>query len=164
MEFGMVRDSERFARLCCHLCARLRGGRTRSVAPARRPSRGWRALIVGGLVSAVSIYASAQQPTFKAGTRLVSVFATVTDAGKRLVPSLMEHDFEIFDNDKPQPLVFFKNEVQPITVIVMLDTSFSMTRSIPLLRSASEQFLIRLLPADKGRVGAFNDKIELSSH
>jgi Ca-activated chloride channel family protein len=115
-------------------------------------------------VSAVSISASAQQPTFKAGTRLVSVFATVTDADRRLVPSLAEQDFEILDNDKPQPLVFFKNEVQPITVVVMLDTSFSMTRSIPLLRSAAEQFLIRLLPADKGRVGAFNDKIEFSSH
>src|SRR5437016_3208873 len=45
----------------------------------------------------------------------------------------------------------------------MLDTSGSMTASIPLLRQAAEQFLIRLLPADKGRVGAFNDKIQFSS-
>jgi len=127
-----------------------------------RPARGWW-LVIGVLVEA-SICASSQQPTFKAGTRLVSVFATVVDAQRRLVPSLTEQDFEIFDNDKPQPLVFFKSEVQPITVIVMLDTSFSMTRSIPLLRSAAEQFLIRLLPEDKGRVGAFNDKIEMSSH
>ena len=127
-----------------------------------RPARGWW-LVIGVLVGA-SICASAQQLTFKGGTRLVSVFATVVDAQRRLAPSLTEQDFEIFDNDKPQPLVFFKSEVQPITVIVMLDTSFSMTRSIPLLRSAAEQFLIRLLPEDKGRVGAFNDKIEMSSH
>ena len=70
----------------------------------------------------------------------------------------------MFDNDKPQPLIFFANEVQPITVVVMLDTSGSMTGSIALLRSAAEQFLIRLLPADKGRVGAFNDKIQFSAH
>ena len=109
------------------------------------------------------MYASAQQPTFKASTRLVSVFATVTDAQRRLVPNLTKEDFEILDNDRPQPLAFFQNEVQPITVVVMLDTSGSMTASISLLRAAAEQFLLRLLPTDKGRVGAFNDKIQISS-
>jgi Ca-activated chloride channel homolog len=103
------------------------------------------------------------QPTFKGGTRLVSLFATVADAQKRLVPDLTKEDFEVFDNDKPQPLVFFQNETQPITVVVMLDTSGSMTGSIDLLRQAAEQFLLRLLPEDKGRVGAFNDKIQFSS-
>ena len=122
-----------------------------------------RALTAAALAGAVSICLTAQQPTFRAGTRLVSVFATVTDAERRLVPNLTDADFEILDNDKPQAITFFKNEVQPISVVVMLDTSFSMTRSIPLLRAAAEQFLIRLLPADKGRVGAFNDKIEMSA-
>jgi Ca-activated chloride channel family protein len=95
--------------------------------------------------------------------QIVSLFVTVTDAQKRLVPNLVQQDFEVLDNDKPQPIVFFQNEVQPITVVVMLDTSGSMTGSIPLLRAAAEQFVIRLLPADKGRLGAFNDKIQFSS-
>jgi Ca-activated chloride channel family protein len=105
----------------------------------------------------------AQQPTFKSGTRIVSVFATVTDAQQRLVPNLVIDDFEILDNDKPQTLVFFQNEVQPITVVVMLDTSGSMTSSIPLLKAAAEQFVLRLLPEDKGRIGAFADNIQLNS-
>jgi Ca-activated chloride channel family protein len=104
-----------------------------------------------------------QQPTFRSGTRLVSVFATVVDGQSRLVPNLVEEDFEILDNEKPQPIVFFQNENQPITVVVMLDTSGSVTASIPLIKSAAEQFLMRLLPEDKGRVGAFNDKIEINS-
>src|SRR4029077_19014953 len=79
------------------------------------------------------------------------------------VPNLVKEDFDILDNDKPQPIVFFQNEIQPITVVVMLDTSGSMTASISLLKNAAEQFLLRLLPADKGRVGAFNDKIDLSA-
>jgi Ca-activated chloride channel homolog len=102
----------------------------------------------------------AQQPTFRARTDVVSLFATVTDRDGRLVPDLQQDDFAVFDNDKPQPLVFFRNEVQPITVVVMLDTSGSMTGSIPLLRAAAEQFLIRLLPKDRGMVGAFNDKVQ----
>lgn len=106
----------------------------------------------------------AQQPTFKSGSGLiVSLFATVTDATQHLVSSLTIDDFEILDNDKPQPIVVFDNSVQPITVVVMLDTSGSMTLNLELLKRAAEQFLIRLLPADRGRVGAFNDKIEISA-
>src|ERR1700720_3039112 len=91
---------------------------------------------------------AAQQPTFKAGTQVVSLFVTVADAQKRLVPDLTKDEFEVFDNEKPQSLVFFQNENQPITVVVMLDTSGSMTGTISLLRAAAEQFLIRLLPED----------------
>ena len=104
----------------------------------------------------------AQQPSFKSGTQIVPIFSTVTDAQRRLVPSLTQDDFEILDNDKPQPIAVFKNEIQPISVVVMLDTSGSMTATIPLLRQAAEQFVIRLLPADRGRVGAFNDKIQFA--
>ncbi|MGE5244883.1 MAG: VWA domain-containing protein [Betaproteobacteria bacterium] len=123
-------------------------------------------LVVGSLLALLASaapIARAQQPTFRAGTRLVSVFATVTDAQQRLVPNLTKDDFEVFDDGKPQPIELFQNEVQPITVVVMLDTSASMTGSIDLLREAAEQFVIRLLPEDKGRVGAFNDKIQFSS-
>jgi Ca-activated chloride channel family protein len=104
-----------------------------------------------------------QQPTFRSGTQLVSVFATVLDNQNRLVPDLVQDDFEILDNDKPQELLLFRNDPQPITVVLMLDTSGSMTGSIDLLKSASEQFLLRLLPEDKAAVGAFNDKIEISA-
>src|SRR5213593_3457746 len=102
-------------------------------------------------------------PTFKAGTQLVSLFVTVTDAQRRLVPDVLQEDFEILDNDKPQPIVFFENQIQPITVVVMLDTSGSMTGTIKLLQEAAEQFLIRLFPGDKAKVGAFNDKIQVGA-
>jgi Ca-activated chloride channel family protein len=104
--------------------------------------------------------AFAQQPTFRTGTRTVALYATVTDAQKRLVPDLTQEDFEVFDNDKPQTLDLFISEVQPITVVTMMDTSASMTGNLKLLQQAAEQFLMRLLPKDKGMVGAFNDKIE----
>jgi Ca-activated chloride channel family protein len=76
------------------------------------------------------------------------------------VTDLGREDFEVFDNDRPQPLVIFENSVRPISVMVMLDTSASMTAHIDLLRQAAEQFVIRLFPGDQAKVGAFNDKIE----
>src|SRR5262252_7475563 len=123
-----------------------------------------RLLVVLALACVVSAVPFAQQqPTFRSGTEIVSLFVTVADAQKRLVPDLQQDDFEVLDNDKPQPLVSFENVVQPITVVVMLDTSGSMTNSIDRLKDAAAQFFIRLLPADKARVGAFNDKIQISA-
>src|SRR3954452_1616371 len=125
----------------------------------------WKPLsAAAALAAALSIPLLAQQaPTFRAGTQVVSIFATVTDTQKRLVPDLTKDDFQVFDNEKPQPLVYFDNSIRPINVVVMLDTSGSMTLTIDLLKQAAEQFLIRLLPDDKARVGAFNDKIQFNA-
>ena len=125
----------------------------------------FRTLLLAGLVVVVVLPAvNGQQTPFKSGSgAIVPIFATVLDGQQRLVPNLVREDFEILDNDKPQPIVIFADEIQPITVVVMLDTSGSMTASIALLKNAAEQFLLRLLPADQGRVGAFNDKIDLNS-
>jgi Ca-activated chloride channel family protein len=119
-----------------------------------------RVAVVLGLIGAAAT-AAAQQPTFKSNTgAVVSIFATVMDRDNRLVPDLTREDFEVFDNDQPQPLTLFESESRPITAVVMLDTSFSMTTNLKFLKEAAEQFIIRLLPEDKAKVGAFNDKIE----
>src|ERR1044071_3661382 len=119
-----------------------------------------RRFLAAALLLCGSISLFAQQPTFRTGTRTVALYATVTDPQKRLVPDLLQDDFQIYDNDKLQTIDLFNNEGQPITVVVMLDTSASMTGNLKLLEQAAEQFLLRLLPKDKGLVGAFNDKIE----
>jgi Ca-activated chloride channel family protein len=93
-------------------------------------------------------------------TDSVPVYVTVTDTEKRLVPDLAQEDFEILDNTKVQNVNVFENKPTPITVMVMLDTSGSMTASLGLVKDAAEQFLLRLLPDDKAQVGEFNDKIK----
>jgi len=103
-----------------------------------------------------------QQATFKSGTSIVPVLTTVTDNQGRLVPNLEQEDFTILDNGKSQTITLFQNETQPFTVVVMLDFSFSMTTHLDLLKQATEQFILRMLPADRGQVGAFSDKIQFS--
>ena len=102
-----------------------------------------------------------QQPLFRAGTELVDLYVTVTDDNGRLVPDLVQADFAVFDEEAPQEIALFENEVRPITVVVMLDTSISTEGVKPLILAGAEQFLIRLLPEDKARVGSFNDKIQI---
>ena len=102
-----------------------------------------------------------QPPKLRSVTRTVPLFVTVTDENGRLIPDLEKEDFEVYDNGKLQQLTVFENKSQPIGVIVMLDTSGSMTLILDRVKAAAEQFLIRMLPEDVGRVGAFNDKIEI---
>jgi VWFA-related protein len=103
---------------------------------------------------------SAQQP-FKSGTYTVAVYTTVTDPSGRLVPDLTQDRFEVTDNGKPQTLSTFANDVQPITVVMMLDRSGSMVANFGLVEKAAEAFVERLLPADKARIGSFSNRIEV---
>src|SRR5687767_9793670 len=120
---------------------------------------------VAVLALAASVTAlHAQQPTFRSAGVVVPVFVTVTDAQQRLVTDLVEADFEVLDNEKLQPLTVFDNRYRPISVVVLLDTSLSMTGNLRLVRDAAEQFVIRLFPQDQAKVGAFHDRIELSAN
>ena len=115
---------------------------------------------VTAAIAAVFVASSSGQQKFKSGTLTVPVYVTVTDAEKRLVPDLERDDFEVYDNGKLQPLTIFENKSVPIAAVVMLDSSGSMTLILDRVKEGAEQFLMRLLPEDTGRVGAFNDKIQ----
>lgn len=107
---------------------------------------------------ALSTSGAAQQATFRAGTRTVPVYATVTDASGHLVPDLDRSHFEVYDNGKKQDITQFENATQPVSIVVMLDASGSMTMRIDLLKQAATQFVIQLQPGDRARVGSFSDR------
>ena len=121
-----------------------------------------RSVLVPLLVLLTAAITIAQEPTFRSGTRIVPVVTTVTDSEGRLVPGLEQEEFTILDDGKLQPITFFQNEVQPFTVVVMMDYSASMTANLDRLQAAAEQFILRMLPADEGQVGSFSDKIQFS--
>ena len=105
--------------------------------------------------------AALQQATFKGAVRTVAVYATVTEPGGRLVPDLDRGDFHIDDSGKPQELTVFANDIQPITVVMMLDRSVSMRRNFELVEEAAEKFVEELGPADKARIGSFSNRIQV---
>jgi Ca-activated chloride channel homolog len=110
---------------------------------------------------ALTLLATPIGAQIRVSTQTVPLYVTVTDSAKRLVPDLLREDFEVYDNGKLQTLTNFDNQVTPINVVVMIDTSGSMTLALDLVKQAAEEFLIRMLPEDKGKVGAFNDKIQV---
>ncbi|MCL4845031.1 MAG: VWA domain-containing protein [Acidobacteria bacterium] len=121
-------------------------------------------LVATAILVVLPIAASTQQaPVFRSEAKIVPLYATVTDAERRLVPDLTRDDFQILDNGRPQEIVLFESEAQPITVVVMLDTSLSMALNMDFLKQGAEEFFIRLLPEDQARLGSFNDKIQFAT-
>src|SRR5258707_12028033 len=107
------------------------------------------AALLTTLVCAPIAARQAQPPQFGAGNRTVAVYATVTGARGRLVPDLTRDDFAVDDNGKRQTLTLFSNDVQPITMIMLLDRSGSMKPNLELEERAAEAFVSHMLPGDK---------------
>lgn len=121
-----------------------------------------RSLLVGAaVVLAAAALSATQTPQFRGGTNTVSIYATVVDQAGRLVTSLSRSDFDVFDNGVRQPLSLFASDVQPITIVVMLDRSGSMKPHFARVQAAAETFVGDLLPGDRARIGSFADRIQI---
>jgi VWFA-related protein len=116
------------------------------------------ATVVMALAAAV---VAAQPQPFKSGASTVAVYTTVTDASGRIVTDLDRDTFDVFEDGKPQTITTFANDTQPITLVMMLDRSLSMLRNFELVSDAAGEFVERLLPADKARIGSFSDRIQI---
>jgi Ca-activated chloride channel family protein len=126
--------------------------------------RGLRLLSLIALTSPLCVATQStagQQANFVAGTRTVAIYATVTGASGRLVTDLQREDFEVHDNGKPQELTLFANDIQPITVVILLDRSGSMRAHFDLVERAAEEFVGAMLPADRARIGSFSNRIQI---
>jgi VWFA-related protein len=108
----------------------------------------------------VSVAAWQQQP-FKSGASTVAVYTTVTDGSGHIVTDLDRDKFEVLEDGKPQAITTFANDVQPITVVMLLDRSLSMLRNFELVSEAAGEFVERLLGTDKARIGSFSDRIQV---
>jgi Ca-activated chloride channel family protein len=126
---------------------------------SRNPARA--AALAAASFGTVMAAPQAQPPSFTAATRTVAVYATVTDARGRLVPDLSRDDFAIDDNGKRQPLTLFANDIQPITLVMLLDRSSSMKQNFDLEERAAEAFVRAMGPADKARIGSFSSRIQV---
>jgi VWFA-related protein len=118
-------------------------------------------LSVTAFAALVSASAQDVQQPFRIDTKTVAVYATVTDKDGRLVADLGRDAFEIRDNGKIQPISVFSNDVQPISVVVMLDRSGSMRGNFGLVLHAAAEFVRRMRPDDKARIGSFAERIEI---
>ncbi len=119
---------------------------------SRRPRLGLIAFLVGFLALAAT--ALCQQPVFKTTSTLVRAVATVKNKAGQLVGSLQKGDFEIYDNGVRQEIAVFERQTeQPLSIVLMIDTSGSTGKDLKYETDSAGRFLRTLLaegsPLDK---------------
>ena len=91
-----------------------------------------------------------EPPTFSSEVKVVNVFATVHDKHGAIVKDLSKDDFAVAENGKPQTVRYFSRESDlPLTIGLLVDTSFSQGRVIEEERGAAYRFLDQVLREGK---------------
>jgi VWFA-related protein len=101
--------------------------------------------------------------TLKLQVNLVDLFFTVKDKQGNLVPHLTQDDCTVSEDKQPQKLKKFEAEThQPLTLGILLDTSGSQERVLPLEQDVGSQFLERVLTKkDEAFLLSFDVNVDL---
>ena len=101
--------------------------------------------------------------TFHVNVNLVDLFFTVKDKHGELVPHLTQNDCKIFEDNVQQKLKSFVAENNlPLTLGILLDTSGSQIRLLPMEQEAGSEFLNRVMrPKDEAFLVSFDVNVDL---
>ena len=98
---------------------------------------------------------------FPSSIEIINLTVTVTDAQGRLVPGLDRGAFSVYEDGVKQELALFNKDRLPLSVVLLMDASASMDDKVLPAKSAAKRFVSTLVPADRARVVAFNNRIEV---
>ncbi len=93
--------------------------------------------------------ADTDDDTIRVETNLVTIPVSVLDRNGLYVPTLSKESFRIFENGKEQQIEFFADAEVPISVILLLDMSYSSERKVDLIKQAAIAFVDRLNAQDR---------------
>jgi VWFA-related protein len=101
--------------------------------------------------------------TLKVNVNAVQLFFNVKDRKGALVPNLTKDDFEVLEDGKPQTIRYFAAESNlPLTLGVLIDSSGSQERVLPMEKKVGAEFLSGLLrEQDLAFVIGFDVKVDL---
>ena len=110
---------------------------------------------------ALSVLA-AQQPTFRAESRLVVLNVSVFDAQGRVVHDLPMSAFTVYEDGVKQAITSFRQEDVPISLGLIIDSSASMTNKRDLVASAAVAMVKASNPEDEVFIINFNEHAVLA--
>jgi VWFA-related protein len=104
-----------------------------------------------------------QAPVFRSEAQLVNIYFNVKDKRGALIPSLRKEDFEIYEDGVKQNIKFFSAETNlPLTLGILLDTSGSQMRVLPMEKEVGAGFLKEVItPKDMAFLINFDVNVEL---
>ncbi len=101
--------------------------------------------------------------TLKVNVQVVNVYFNVKDKRGALIPNLKKEDFQVSEDGKPQTIKYFEAESnQPLTLGLLIDTSGSQTRVLPMEKEVGASFLRDVLtPKDLAFLINFDITVDL---
>jgi len=109
-----------------------------------------------------------QQPnsTFKVNVKLVSVFATVTDANGAPVVDLKKDDFTVAEDGIPQKIAVFDQQSDvTLSIVLAVDASGSVRKDIKLELDSAKRFIAATLHAkDTASIYQFSEVVQELVH
>jgi Ca-activated chloride channel family protein len=100
-------------------------------------------------------------PVFRSGAELVALTVAVTDRDQHFVRGLTATDFAVYEDGVRQDVSFFAASEAPLDLMLLIDSSASMTQKIKEAQEAALGFLRTLRPGDRGAVVSFNDGVQV---
>lgn len=101
-------------------------------------------------------------PVFRAEVSLIKVDVQVTDRGNRSLSDLTPRDFIVMDENEPQKIVHFAKESDPLDLLLLLDVSGSMRRSLEEVAATTRASLAQLRPGDRVGLMLFSRRAEVA--
>ncbi len=86
----------------------------------------------------------------------------MVDREGRNITGLEQRDFQIFDNGQPQKIAYFARESEPLDLLLLLDVSGSMSRSLEQLAATAEGALAQLHSGDRAGLMLFARHVKVS--
>jgi VWFA-related protein len=101
--------------------------------------------------------------TLKVNVQVVNVYFNVKDKRGALIPNLKKEDFQVSEDGKPQTIKYFAADSnQPLTLGLLIDTSGSQTRVLPMEKEVGASFLRDVLtPKDLAFLINFDIAVDL---
>jgi Ca-activated chloride channel family protein len=118
-------------------------------------------LVLGTAVAAQQPASDGQHQVYRSGTNLVPLNVTVTDSNKQFVKGLTATDFAVYEDGVAQAVEFFEATDTPLDLILLIDTSSSMSDKMDVVHEAAIGFLKTLKRSDRGAVVAFADGVDI---
>lgn len=99
--------------------------------------------------------------TISIETSEVLLPVTVRDSNGQFAINMKAEDFDIYEDGIPQPISSFTLKRMPVHVVLLIDTSSSVTRELDDFKFAALNFISQLDPEDKICLIRFDDVVEL---
>jgi VWFA-related protein len=101
--------------------------------------------------------------TLKVNVQVVNIYFNVKDKRGALIPNLKKEDFQVTEDGKPQTVKYYAAESnQPLTLGLLIDTSGSQTRVLPMEKEVGAAFLRDVLtPKDLAFLINFDISVDL---